>query len=390
MDYSSKPQKELIAICKERGIKGYSNKKKEEIVKMLSEAPLSEAPLSEAPLSEAPLSEANEAVKNVFTETKENVTPVVGESIKMIDLFAGTGAFTHAFTKTQAVECVFANDMVEMSKKAYDANFSHKLFLKDIHDVDVKTIPNHEILTGGFSCQPFSIAGKQEGFQDVRANVFWKILEIIDHHNPPFVILENVKNLVSHDDGKTFEIIKKNLTDRNYHIRYKVLDTSEITGIPQHRERIYIVCIKSKEIYDKFSLDFENKVKLPISQMLEETVDKKYYYTDKSSTWDLVSKDVVKKNTIYQYRRVYVRENKNGNCPTLTANMGTGGHNVPLILDDTGIRKLTPRECFNFQGFPKTYKLPAISDANLYKLAGNAVSVPVVELIANRLLSLIQ
>ena len=92
---------------------------------------------------------------------------------------------------------------------------------------------------------------------------------------------------------------------------------------------------------------------------------------------------------MYQYRRVYVRENKNNNCPTLTANMGTGGHNVPLILDDNGIRKLTPRECFNFQGFPQTYKLPALSDANLYKLAGNAVSVPVVELIANRLLSLV-
>ena len=253
-------------------------------------------------------------------------------------------------------------------------------------DIDNSYIVDNTIV---HNCQPFSIAGNQEGFRDVRANVFWKILEIIDHHNPPFVILENVKNLVSHDDGKTFEIIRKNLTDRNYHIRYKVLDTSEITGIPQHRERIYIVCIKSKEIYDQFSLDFENKVKLPISQMLEATVDKKYYYTDKSSTWDLVSKDVVKKNTVYQYRRVYVRENKNGNCPTLTANMGTGGHNVPLILDDTGIRKLTPRECFNFQGFPQTYKLPAISDANLYKLAGNAVSVPVVELIANRLLSLI-
>ena len=376
-DYSKKTQKELIAICKENGIKGYSNKTKEGIIQLLVEKPKPKVDESKADESKVDESKAKPESK-----------------LKLIDLFAGTGAFTYAFTQLRienapAVECVFANDMAEMSKKVYDANFDHKLFLKDINDIDVKTIPNHSILTGGFPCQPFSIAGNQEGFRDVRANVFWKILEIIDHHNPPFVILENVKNLVSHDDGKTFEIIRKNLTDRNYHIRYKVLDTSEITGIPQHRERIYIVCIKSKEIYDQFSLDFENKVKLPISQMLEATVDKKYYYTDKSSTWDLVSKDVVKKNTVYQYRRVYVRENKNGNCPTLTANMGTGGHNVPLILDDTGIRKLTPRECFNFQGFPQTYKLPAISDANLYKLAGNAVSVPVVELIANRLLSLI-
>jgi DNA (cytosine-5)-methyltransferase 1 len=103
----------------------------------------------------------------------------------------------------------------------------------------------------------------------------------------------------------------------------------------------------------------------------------------------LVSQNVTKKNTIYQYRRVYVRENKSNECPTLTANMGGGGHNVPLIKDDKGIRKLTPRECFNFQGFPQTYKLPALADSNLYKLAGNAVSVPVVKLIAERLMALL-
>ena len=382
MDYSKKTQKELIAICKEKGIKGYSNKKKEDIIKLLS--PSVNESTNEPVVNEPVVNEPENTFQPATNEPATN-----DKKIKLIDLFAGTGAFTYAFEKTKKVQCVFANDMAEMSKRIYDANFEHKLFLKDMNNIDVKDIPCHSILTGGFSCQPFSIAGKQQGFQDVRSNVFWKILEIIDFHNPPFVILENVKNLISHDDGKTFETIRKNLTDRNYHIRYKVLDTSEITGIPQHRERIYIVCIKSKEIYDRFSLDFEQIKKLPISQMLEAIVDKKYYYTNKSSTWDLVSTHVVKKNTVYQYRRVYVRENKNDNCPTLTANMGTGGHNVPIILDDVGVRKLTPRECFNFQGFPQTYKLPALSDANLYKLAGNAVSVPVVELIANRLMSLL-
>ena len=123
--------------------------------------------------------------------------------------------------------------------------------------------------------------------------------------------------------------------------------------------------------------------------MLQETVPEKYYYTEASSTWPLVSASITKQNTIYQYRRVYVRENKSNECPTLTANMGGGGHNVPLILDKKGIRKLTPRECFNFQGFPQSYKLPTISDTHLYKLAGNAVSVPVVKLIANRLIPLL-
>jgi DNA (cytosine-5)-methyltransferase 1 len=332
----------------------------------------------------------------------ETINKTTNEKLKMIDLFAGTGAFTLAFEKTGSVECVFANDMVETSKIIYDCNFqnqNHELTLKDIHDVKVEEIPSHNILTGGFPCQPFSIAGKLEGFNDPRSNVFWKILEIMDYHKPEYVILENVKNLVSHDDKKTFETIKKKLTDRGYYIHYKVLNTAEITGIPQHRERIYIVCMKSKEVYDQFTLEFEKIPKQPVGSFFEnasiststKTIDKKYYYTEKSKTWDLVKENITKKDTIYQYRRVYVRENKSNECPTLTANMGTGGHNVPLILDDVGIRKLTPRECFNFQGFPSTYNIPnkKISDANLYKLIGNAVSVPVVSLIAERLINTI-
>jgi len=310
--------------------------------------------------------------------------------LKMIDLFAGTGAFSYAFEKTGKVECVFSNDSALWSKEIYDLNFTHKLTLGNLNDIKPESLPPHTILTGGFPCQPFSIAGKQEGFQDERANVFWKILSIIDFHKPSYVILENVKNLVSHDDGKTFETITNNLTQRGYYLCFKVLDTAEITGIPQHRERIYIVCMKSKDLYSKFSLDFPSVPKAQIVSLLESEADvpSKYYYTSRSSTWELVKNNVLKKNTVYQYRRVYVRENKSNECPTLTANMGTGGHNVPLILDNKGIRKLTPRECFNFQGFPSSYKLPPISDTNLYKLAGNAVSVPVVELIAQRLMKL--
>jgi len=311
--------------------------------------------------------------------------------LRMIDLFAGTGAFTHAFEQTGKVKCVYANDMVEASKTIYDANFDHPLTLQDLNTVDVENIPAHDILTGGFPCQPFSLAGKQEGFEDKRSNVFWKILEIIERHSPRCVVLENVKNLVSHDDGKTFETIRNNLEALGYHLKTKVLDTSVITGIPQHRERIYIVCFKDELIAERFNLDFNPVPKQSVDTMFTtEAVPNKYYYTDTSSTWGLVSEAVTKRNTIYQYRRVYVRENKSNECPTLTANMGGGGHNVPIILDEKGIRKLTPRECFNFQGFPVSYRLPpGLADTNLYKLAGNAVSVPVVKLIAERLVSLL-
>ena len=311
------------------------------------------------------------------------------KSIKIIDLFAGTGAFSYVFGKNN-MNCVFANDMIEMSKQIYELNNNGYHFkLDDLNNLSVETIPNHDILCGGFPCQPFSIAGKQEGFEDVRSNVFWKILDILKFHKPGIFILENVKNLTSHDKCKTFEVIVSNLKSLGYYIKTKVLDTCEITQIPQHRERIYIIGFLDKNIFDKFNFDFPKVTNLKIIDLLENDVSKKYYYTDKLKVYDEINNNVLKniseENTLYQYRRYYVRENKRNKCPTLTANMGSGGHNVPLLRDNVGVRKLTPRECFNLQGFPNDYKLPNISDSSLYKLAGNAVSLPVIELIIEKL-----
>lgn len=310
----------------------------------------------------------------------------------MIDLFAGTGAFTKAFESTGKVRCVFANDMCKWSKEIYDINFSgHKLTLGNLHDIATADIPCHDILTGGFPCQPFSIAGHRNGFDDERSNVFWKILDIIDTHHPKAIVLENVKNLATHDNGKTYRVICDSLEERGYHVKSHVLDTCKMTGVPQHRERIYIVAVQDKTVYDTLSLDFPTVELKSIASMLvpTEQIPNKYYYTSASSTWPLLSANVVKENAVYQYRRVYVRENKSHVCPTLTANMGTGGHNVPIIKDELGIRKFTPRECFSFQGFPEDYILPPkISDCHLYKLAGNAVSLPVVSMIAERLIDL--
>jgi len=242
------------------------------------------------------------------------------------------------------------------------------------------------------NCQPFSIAGDKKGFDDKRSNVFWKILEILEKHTPEMIILENVKNLKSHDHGKTFEIIENKLQNAGYHLKTAILDTSKITNIPQHRERIYIVGFRDKTKCDKFNFDFDEQEKGQICDLLEEDIDDKYYYSDRFKVFEEIEKGITKdisENVLYQYRRYYVRENKSNCCPTLTANMGSGGHNVPLLRDKKGIRKLTPRECFNLQGFPSNYKLPQISDSALYKLAGNAVSLPVVDLIVNKLDSIV-
>lgn len=310
--------------------------------------------------------------------------------LKVVDLFAGTGAFTNVFEKTGKFTSVFTNDMMECSKKIYELNYPENTFtLADLTTINVSDIPSHDILCGGFPCQPFSIAGKQEGFDDERSNVFWKILEILEHHKPSVIVLENVKNLKSHDKGNTYRVIEENLTKIGYHIKSQILDTSKITNVPQHRERIYIIGFLDKSKCDMFNFEFNKKTPKNIVDMLEKDVDEKYYYTNRFKVFDEIKKEVtrnVEENVLYQYRRYYVRENKSSCCPTLTANMGGGGHNVPLLLDNKGIRKLTPRECFNLQGFPSDYKLPNICDSSLYKLAGNAVSVPVVELIVNKIL----
>ena len=339
-------------------------------------------------------SKKNEGKNDIkVIKKKPKKLKIVDNKLSFIDLFAGTGAFSLALEQTNKCKCVFTNDMMECSKKIYELNYPyHKFTLNDLNTIDVLDVPPHNILCGGFPCQPFSIAGDKKGFNDKRSNVFWKIVEILEKRKPEIIILENVKNLKSHDKGNTYNIIEKKLQDIGYHIKSSILDTNKITNIPQHRERIYIVGFLDKEKYDKFNFEFEKKEQGNICDMLETNVDDKYYYTDRFKVFKEIEKSVTKNisnNVLYQYRRYYVRENKSNCCPTLTANMGGGGHNVPLLKDEKGIRKLTPRECFNLQGFPLDYKLPDVCDSDLYKLAGNAVSVPVVILIANKLKSII-
>jgi len=304
---------------------------------------------------------------------------------KIVDICAGTGAFTHVFNGSK---CVFANDILTSSARIYRANHDNHFHLGDLNSV-ISKIPKHDVLCAGFPCQPFSIAGAQKGFDDERANVFWSILAILRIHKPNVIILENVRTLRTHDGGNTYDVITKNLETIGYTLFIKILDTRDF-GLPQHRKRIFIVGFMQPYLNGEFSLDFPVIPRVSIASLLENNVPAKYYFMPNSIHYNIVSEQVQKHintNTVYQHRRKNsVRENKSGVCPTLTTGLGT----VPIIRDDNGVRKLTPREYFNLQGFPSDYNLAELPDYLLYRLAGNAVSIPVVRAIVQRISELAQ
>ncbi len=305
--------------------------------------------------------------------------------LKTIDLFAGIGGMRQGFEKA-SFETVYADDFDKYCKITYDLNFdTAKLDNDDVWNIVNKKLPKFDVLLGGFPCQAFSIAGYRKGFRDEkgRGNLFFAVANIIKKHKPRAFLLENVKNLHGHDGGRTFFKIKSILEkDLRYFIDYRILNSMEYGNVPQNRERIYIVGFKKKD--DLYNFVWPKKVKLTkgFTDLLEDKVDKKYYYEGKP-LYERIKDYPFKINTVYQWRRQYIRENKKGVCPTLTANMGMGGHNVPIIKDKNGIRKLTPRECARLQGFPNSYKLPNnLANSSLYKQIGNSVSIPVIAEIA--------
>lgn len=309
---------------------------------------------------------------------------------RTVDLFAGVGGIRLGF-ENAGFSTVFSNDFEPKCASTYNQNFkTSKLVVEDITKISTNDIPDCDFVLGGFPCQAFSIAGYRHGFDDEkgRGNLFFDVARIIKDKQPTGFLLENVKNLKSHDNGNTFRVIESTLKDLGYFVRSKVLNSMEYGNVPQNRERIYIVGFKDKKMIDRFEFPKPIPLTRTINDILETDVDEKYYYNGKP-LYERLKDDVNEKGAVYQWRRQYVRKNKKGVCPTLTANMGMGGHNVPIILDDKGIRKLTPRECFRIQGFPDSYILPNISDSALYKQAGNSVSVPVITRIAEQMMKVL-
>lgn len=301
-------------------------------------------------------------------------------------LYAGVGGICLGF-KNAGFDVVWANEFDKHACITYRTNFKHTLIEGDVMEIDIKKLPAVDVLTAGFPCQPFSLAGYKKGFDDSRGNHFFRILDFIDEMKPKVVFLENVKNLVGHDNGNTFKVIQKEIVKRNYSFDAKVLNTKDYGNIPHNRERIFIVAIHKESATDSsFTFPESDPLTKGIKKFLEKgMVEEKYYYREDKYMFPMLQSDMKRTDTLYQFRRQYVRENKSNVCPTLTANMGTGGHNVPLVKTKEGFRKLTPKECFRFQGFPNSYKLPKLANSHLYKQAGNSVSVPVIEKLAKEI-----
>lgn len=301
-------------------------------------------------------------------------------------LFAGIGGVDLGF-ENAGFSIKWANEIDEKACKTYKANFSHKIICDDIKNLNPKKLEKVDILTAGFPCQAFSIAGYRKGFEDDRGSIFFDLMKIVEEIKPRVLFLENVKNLKSHHQGQTFKHIVSYVEKLGYKIKYQVMNTCEYSNIPQNRERIYIVCFLNQKNYDNFEFPKKVNKRLSIKDLVDRKVNDDSYYYNKTKYYDTLKQEMKSKDTCYQWRRQYVRENKSNLCPTLTANMGTGGHNVPLVLDDKDIRKLTPRECARFQGFDDGFKLPSdIPKSALYKQFGNSVSVPVIQAIAKEIL----
>lgn len=320
------------------------------------------------------------------------------KTLKCASFFAGVGGIDLGFEKTNNFKVVYANEIDPYPVKTYELNSDIKVDCRDIKDVKSDEIPDFDVLLAGFPCQAFSIAGRRKGFDDEkgRGTLFFEVARIIKEKQPKIVFLENVKNLASHNDGKTLETILKTLDQLGYYVKSDILNAMDYGNIPQNRERIYIVCFKDENLRNNFIFPEKIQLTTKLDDVIDfhTKIDGKYYYTKGKFKGDIYEKLVEAmddKNAIYQWRRKYVRKNKSGVIPTLTANQGEGGHNVCLILTDNGIRKMTPHECFNAQGFPKSFKIPKdLSNSRLYKQAGNSVCVSVITRIAKQIYKTIE
>ena len=297
--------------------------------------------------------------------------------IAFIDLFAGIGGIRLPFDEL-GYRCVFSSEMDPAAAATYRTNFG-EMPAGDITAIANEAIPSHNLLLAGFPCQAFSIMGKRQGFSDTRGTMFFEIERILRHHRPQAVLLENVKQLVSHDHGRTFAVIRQKLSELGYYLKWEVLNALDF-GLPQKRERVIIVGFTDKSFCERFNFDFERQP-YSLSSVIENDAD-----VDRSL---FVSREIAQKRqksvegkTLF-YPSIW-HENKSGNISVLNhacALRSGASYNYQLV---NGIRRLSPRELLRLQGFPDEFKI-VVSHQQIRRQTGNSVAVPMIRMVAHKL-----
>ncbi|MCL2110245.1 DNA cytosine methyltransferase [Microgenomates group bacterium] len=325
--------------------------------------------------------------------------------VKFIDLFAGIGGFHIALHNTIGAECVFVSEWDEPARKTYEANFkklSPKIFATktplgnsldsntlfstpnfagDITKVEPKDIPDFDILCAGFPCQPFSMAGLKKGFADTRGTLFFQIAEIIKEKQPKVVWLENVKNLRNHDKGNTFKVIRGTLEKLGYTVYDKILNAKNF-GLPQNRERIYILGFRND--LDIKDFEFPNELNTPtkVGDILEKNVNEKYTISDR--LWEghqRRKKEHAGKGNGFGYS---LFNERSPYTSTISARYYKDGSEILIKQKNKNPRKITPKEASRLQGFPDWFEV-VVSDNQAYKQFGNSVAIPVLENIVRQI-----
>ena len=294
-------------------------------------------------------------------------------------MFAGCGGFRLGM-ESAGFSTVFANDIDPRSQRTYEVNTPNiKFECGSLTDIDPNNLPDFDCLTGGFPCQPFSVSGKGLGFEDTRGTLFFNIAEILRVKRPQMFLLENVKQLYHHDEGRTFRRILEVLQDDlGYEVHYQVLNTLDY-GLPQNRQRVFIVGFDHQT---NFKFPEAVPLELKVNDLLSTTVDDKYYYREDHKHYKAISAVVTDSTKVYQWRWSYVRENKKNVAPTILASY----MQPTLVKVRDGIRGITPREGLRLQGFPESFEFPEdFTDRDKMHQIGNSVSVPVIFKIAEQM-----
>lgn len=321
-----------------------------------------------------------------FLSTKPEKDDNQSEGFTFIDLFAGIGGMRLAYERAGG-RCVYSNEWNKYSQQTYFANFGEQPD-GDITQVDENSIPDHDVLVAGFPCQPFSIAGvskkqslgRATGFEDkTQGTLFFDVCRILRAKRPKAFMLENVKNLCSHDRGRTFKVIRESLDELDYKVFYEILDGQNF--VPQHRERILIVGFDRKRYGNNIDFRFEITPKVPkpvVKDILEKSVDEKYTLSDK--LWNYLQ-EYAAKHKAAGNGFGYGLADPNGVTRTLSARYYKDGSEILIEQRGKNPRRLTPRECARIQGFPDDFKIP-VSDTQAYKQFGNSVVVPLMANVA--------